>query len=117
MVLQETLDTISGRFNLQLFGTDIDNDAIEKARMGVFPASISAQVPKDRLKRFFREEEGFFHVKKEIRDCVVFSTQDILRDPPFPRNDVESILKAVDESLYKAKRSGRNTVMFTGYNS
>ena len=85
MVLRECLDDISGQAGLQIFGTDIDNDAIEKARLGVFPSSISAHVSEDRLKRFFKEEEGFFRINKEIRDCAVFSTQNIIKDPPFPR--------------------------------
>ena len=85
IVLRECLDQIPGRINLQLFGTDIDSQAIDKARDGIFPVSIEADVSADRLKRFFIKEGDFFRVRKEIRDDVVFSLQDVLKDPPFSR--------------------------------
>jgi len=85
IVLNEYLDTIAKRVNLQLFGTDIDEHAIEKAREGVFPANISADVSQERLSRFFNKEGNFFRVGRAIRDCVVFSVQDLLMDPPFSR--------------------------------
>lgn len=83
MVLHEYLSGVPGRVNLQLFGTDIDKVAIDKAREGSFPASISADVSEERLKRFFVKEEDRFRIRKEIRDCIVFSVQDVLGDPPF----------------------------------
>ncbi len=85
VVLRECLDKTSKRINLQLFGTDIDRYAIDKARDGLFPASIAADVSPERLKRFFTRQDDFFRIRKEIRDCVVFSVQDVLRDPPFSR--------------------------------
>lgn len=83
MVLRECLDETPGQISLQLFGTDIDNFAVNKAREGLFPASIAAEVNKERLKRFFIKEGDFFRIQREIRDCVVFSAQDVLMDPPF----------------------------------
>ncbi len=88
MVFREVLDKNSKRINLQLFGTDIDNHAIDKAREGIFPASISADIGKERLKRFFIKEGDFYRIRKEIRDCVVFSVQNVIRDPPFSRLDL-----------------------------
>jgi len=85
IVLRECLDNIPKRINLQLFGTDIDNYAIDKARDGLFPASIAADVSPERLKRFFTREGEFYRIRKEIRDSVVFSVQDVLKDPPFSR--------------------------------
>ena len=85
IVLRECLDQIPGRISLQLFGTDINSHAIDKAREGIFPGSIEADVSADRLKRFFIKEGDFFRVRKEIRDDVVFSLQDVLKDPPFSR--------------------------------
>ena len=85
IVLRECLEKIPGQISLQLFGSDIDKYAIEKAREGLFPASIAAEVSAERLKRFFIEEGDFFRIRKEIRDCVVFSVQDVLIDPPFSR--------------------------------
>ncbi|MCF8026075.1 MAG: PAS domain-containing protein, partial [Desulfobacteraceae bacterium] len=85
IVLRELFDNSAKRFNLQLFGTDIDKSAIDKAREGLFQASITADVSKERLKRFFSKEDNFYRIRKEIRDCVVFSVQDLLKDPPFSR--------------------------------
>lgn len=85
MVFREVLDKNPTRINLQLFGTDIDNFAIDKAREGLFPASISEDVSKERLKRFFTKADDFFRIRKEIRDAVVFSVQDVLKDSPFSR--------------------------------
>jgi two-component system CheB/CheR fusion protein len=85
IVLRECLDQIPGRINLQLFGTDIDSHAIDQAREGVYPVSIEADVSAERLNRFFIKEGDLFRVRKEIRDDVVFSLQDVLKDPPFSR--------------------------------
>lgn len=83
IVLRECLEKSTKQINLQLFGTDIDKYAIDKAREGLFPASISADVSKERLKRFFTKEGDVYRIRKEIRDGAVFSVQDVLKDPPF----------------------------------
>jgi two-component system, chemotaxis family, CheB/CheR fusion protein len=85
IVIHELLDTNPNHINLQLFGTDIDDHAIDKARQGLFPASIAADVSDDRLKRFFIKEGDSFRICKEIRDCAIFSVQDLIKDPPFSR--------------------------------
>ena len=85
IVLREVLDTNPKHINLQLFGTDIDNHAIDKARQGFFPATIAADVGGERLKRFFIKEGTSFRIHKEVRDCAVFSVQDLIKDPPFLR--------------------------------
>ena len=68
---------------IQIFATDIDKDAIDKARRGTFSAGISAEVSPQRLDRFFVHEDEGYRVKKEIRDLVVFAPQNLLVDPPF----------------------------------
>lgn len=88
IVFREVLDKNPKRINLQLFGTDIDSYAIDKARDGLFPASISEDVSKERLNRFFIREGDFYRIRKEIRDAVVFSVQDVIKDPPFSRLDL-----------------------------
>jgi two-component system CheB/CheR fusion protein len=85
MVIREYLDTLGKRVAVQIFGTDIDKDAIDKARSGLYPASVAADVGKEHLKRFFSAEGDHYRIRKEIRDQVVFSTQDLLMDPPFSR--------------------------------
>src|SRR6056297_3064734 len=85
IVLRESLDTIDRRINMQLFGTDIDDRAIEKARAGLYPSSIASDVSSERLRRFFNKEGDFYRVRKDLREAVVFSVQDVLKDPPFSR--------------------------------
>jgi two-component system CheB/CheR fusion protein len=85
MVIREYLDTSGKRIEMQLFGTDIDRFAIDKARSGLYPASIAADVGEERLKRFFSTEDDHYRIRKEVRDQVVFSIQDLLMDPPFSR--------------------------------
>ena len=73
---------------IQVFATDIDNDAIEKARRGIFSAGIAADVSPERLARFFVHEDECYRIKKEVRDLVVFAPQNILVDPPFTKLDI-----------------------------
>jgi len=78
------------KFTLQIFATDLDKDAIEKARQGVFPANISADVSAARLKRFFTKEASGYRVRKEIREMVIFAPQNLIMDPPFTKLDILS---------------------------
>jgi two-component system, chemotaxis family, CheB/CheR fusion protein len=77
-----------GKYSLQIFATDLDSDAIEVARLGIYPANIAADVSAERLKRFFVEEGSGYRVDKEIREMVVFAPQDIIMDPPFTKLDI-----------------------------
>jgi len=74
--------------SLQLFATDIDRDAIEKARGGVYPANIVPDVGEVRLRRFFTRDEHSFRVSKDIRSMVVFAQQNLILDPPFTKLDI-----------------------------
>ncbi len=76
------------RHSLQIFATDLDPDAIEKARRGVYPPNIAADVSEERLKRFFIEEGNAYRVSKEIREMVVFAPQNLITDPPFTKLDI-----------------------------
>lgn len=76
--------------NIQIFATDIDIEAIEYARLGVYPDSIAADVSPERLKRFFIKEENTYKVKKQIREMVVFAIQSLIKDPPFSKLDLVS---------------------------
>ncbi len=78
----------NGDFTIQIFATDIDKDAIEKARQGSYPANIAADVSEERLKRFFTKDDSFFRIRKEIREMVVFAPHDIIIDPPFTKLDI-----------------------------
>jgi two-component system CheB/CheR fusion protein len=75
---------------LQIFATDLDRDAIEKARAGVFPANIAAGVAPERLSRFFVQLERGYQVSKPIRETVIFAPQNVAMDPPFTKLDLVS---------------------------
>ena len=92
IVLKEAVEKLKpkGRFAIQIFATDLDKDAIEKARQGVFPANISADVSDARLKRFFTKEATGYRVRKEIREMVIFAPQNLIMDPPFTKLDILS---------------------------
>jgi len=77
---------------LQIFATDIDRQAIEHARAGVYPASIAEHVSEDRLNRYFIHDaqQGTYRIQKHVRDLLVFSEQDVIKDPPFSKLDLVS---------------------------
>ena len=91
IVLKEALDSIKpkGNYNLQIFATDLDRDAIDKARQAVYPPNIAADVSPDRLKRFFvKEENGNYRVSNDVRELVIFAIQNVIMDPPFTKLDI-----------------------------
>ena len=92
IVLKEAIEEIKPKrqFTIQVFATDLDRDAVDKARQGVFPANIAADVSEERLRRFFAKEERGYRVRKEIREMVIFAPQNLVMDPPFTRLDILS---------------------------
>jgi two-component system CheB/CheR fusion protein len=92
IVFKEALEQLVPARNstLQIFATDLDREAIEKAREGVFPTNIAADVSPDRLGRFFVQVERGYQVAKSIREMVIFAPQNIIMDPPFTKLDILS---------------------------
>jgi chemotaxis methyl-accepting protein methylase/PAS domain-containing protein len=90
IVFKEALEAVKprGKFSIQIFATDLDRDAIEKARSGIFSANIAADISEARLKRFFTNEEHGYRVRKEIREMVIFAPQNLIMDPPFTKLDM-----------------------------
>ncbi|MDT8307021.1 MAG: chemotaxis protein CheB [Anaerolineae bacterium] len=78
------------RPTVQVFASDLDEGALHKARDGVYPEAIEADVSPERLARFFVKEGHYYRVKQELRDIVLFSNHNVLRDPPFSRLDLIS---------------------------
>lgn len=73
---------------LQIFATDLDAQAIEKAREGLFPENIAADVSAQRLERFFVKVENGYQVTKAIREMIIFAPQNVIMDPPFTKLDL-----------------------------
>ena len=90
MLLSERMAALRLGCPVKIFATDIDSRAIATARRGYYPASIAADLTPDRLARFFTAEAGGYQIGKAIRDLMVFSVQDLVRDPPFSKLDLIS---------------------------
>ena len=90
IIFKEVLEKIkkSRNISLQLFATDLDIDAIEKARKGIFPPNIITDVSPERLSRFFIVENDGFRINAGIREMVVFAPQNVIKDPPFTKLDI-----------------------------
>jgi two-component system, chemotaxis family, CheB/CheR fusion protein len=83
MVLLEFLGDRAASFRIQLFGTDVNDRGIEKARAGFYQERISQEISPDRLRRFFTRADGGYRVSKDVRDLCVFAKQNVAEDPPF----------------------------------
>jgi two-component system, chemotaxis family, CheB/CheR fusion protein len=90
MLFLEELASTERKTPLQIFASDVDSDALAFARNGIYPESIATDVSPDRLARFFVKEESSYRIVPELRGLVVFTTQDVLADPPFSRLDLVS---------------------------
>lgn len=92
MTFKETLEQgeLDRHFELLIYATDLDPDAVEKARGGRYPTNIAGDVSPERLARFFVEEANGYRIRKEIREMVVFAPQNIISDPPFTKLDILS---------------------------
>ncbi len=86
--LLEACEDKIGDDRIQIFGTDIDEDCIAHARRGVYPANIAFDVSPDRLNRFFNQKDDSYQVSRRVRDLLVFSKQNLLKDAPFSRIDL-----------------------------
>ena len=75
-------------YSLQIFATDMDKDAIDKARLGQYSPSAVSELSEERLNRFFTKVPGGYQVRKDIRAMVIFAQQSIASDPPFARLDI-----------------------------
>jgi two-component system, chemotaxis family, CheB/CheR fusion protein len=97
ILLQEQLEALKPGGTVQVFATDIDRQAIDLARAGVYPASIAGDLSPERLAHFFVPVSGgadgspsAYRIHKGIRDLLVFSEQDVIKDPPFSNLDLIS---------------------------
>jgi two-component system CheB/CheR fusion protein len=102
--LSELLQVMNRGIPLQLFGTDINEAALEKGRSGVYPEDISEEVSQERLQRFFNKVDSGYQINRAIRDCCVFARQDLTRDPPFAHTDLvtcRNVLIYMDAALQR----------------
>jgi two-component system CheB/CheR fusion protein len=91
ILLRELMLETNQEFKVQIYSTDLAEDAIAIARAGIYPPNIAQDVTPERLHRFFiKQQDGGYRIKKEIREMVVFAIQNIIKDPPFTKLDLVS---------------------------
>lgn len=88
IILHEYLLQANRSLNIQIFATDINEESIIRARSGLYPESISADVDQKRLRNYFDKEESGYRIKNIIREMLVFAPQDVIQDPPFTKLDL-----------------------------
>ncbi|MGV3508272.1 MAG: CheR family methyltransferase, partial [Sphingobacteriaceae bacterium] len=92
IILMEYLESFKMKKapKVQIFATDLDMDAIEFARTGLYHGNIISDVSEDRIERFFTKKNGSYQVKKELREMIVFAQHNLIKDAPFTRLDLLS---------------------------
>jgi two-component system, chemotaxis family, CheB/CheR fusion protein len=88
MLLCEHAARLDDPPRIRVFASDLHERSLRHARDGLFPETIAADIPAERLARFFRAEAGGYRVRKELRDSVTFAAHNLLRDPPFSGIDL-----------------------------
>jgi two-component system, chemotaxis family, CheB/CheR fusion protein len=88
IALLESLGDKASQVPIQFFGTDVSDLGVTKARNGIYPENIQADVSSERLRRYFTKTEGGYRVSKTIRDMCIFAQHNVLNDPPFSRLDL-----------------------------
>jgi two-component system, chemotaxis family, CheB/CheR fusion protein len=92
IIFKEVLDKNKKNKNLalQIFATDLDMDAIDKARKGIFPSNITSNVCPEYIDKFFTFENERYQINSSIREMIVFAPQNVIMDPPFTKLDILS---------------------------
>ncbi|HCH70711.1 MAG TPA: chemotaxis protein CheB [Colwellia sp.] len=90
MTVLDVLDDIKpkGRFKLQIFATDLDEDAVNIARKGYYSAHIEDDISAQQLTRYFMKEGSGYRIKQQIRDMIIFAPHNIILHPPFTKLDI-----------------------------
>lgn len=88
ILLLEEAARRESRPKLQIFASDLHKHSLEEARIGLYSGDIATDIGTERLKRFFRKENGGYRINKEVREIVTFAPHNLLADPPFSRLDL-----------------------------
>lgn len=90
ILFREAMSAGNSPLKLQIFASDVDEDAVATAREGIYPETVKADIDAERLSQFFLKEDNGYRVNPDIRSMIVFTVQDVLSDPPFSRIDLVS---------------------------
>ena len=88
ILVSEVIGREAGLFDVRIFATDIDEDAVKFARRGVYPPSALKGLSEEQIGRYFVDEDGSYQVKKQIRGMIVFGEHDLAQRSPFPHVDL-----------------------------
>ena len=87
IVMRECMHKLKRHFDIQIFGSDLDSEAVDAARVGQYPSGIGVDVSPARLERYFTHDDSVYRIRKEIREMAIFAPQNVIKDPPFTRLD------------------------------
>ncbi|HEX5607478.1 MAG TPA: CheR family methyltransferase [Candidatus Binatia bacterium] len=90
MLFLEEMSAANRSIPLQIFASEIDSEALNFAREGIYPHSIANDASEARLSRFFTKHDSHYQVIKSLRESVIFSVHNLLSDAPFSRLDLIS---------------------------
>ena len=88
IVLLDELRRCGGGGAVKIFATDLDAAALDVARAGHYPRAALAALPRERVERYFDEDESGWHVRKELREAIVFARHNLISDPPYSKLDL-----------------------------
>jgi two-component system CheB/CheR fusion protein len=108
----EALKAAKRRLKLQIFATDIDASAMLRARRGVFPKDEIVHLSPDRTRAYFTQTGQYIQVSKQLRESILFSNHNLVRDPPFLRMDLISCRNVL--IYFKPEIQGRLLRIFHG---
>ena len=112
ILCREVIKATGSSARLQILASDVDPDAIATAREGFYPNTLSSAVSPERLAHHFIRESGGWRVNPSLRDCVVFTVQDLLADPPFSRIDLVSCRNVL---IYLGPEAQRRVIGACGF--
>jgi two-component system, chemotaxis family, CheB/CheR fusion protein len=90
ITILEALGPATASMRVQIFGTDLSESAIERARLGIYSSAIEKDVSPQRLQRYFKKLDSTYQINRTVRDLCTFARQNITADPPFSRLDLIS---------------------------
>lgn len=90
MLVQEIQERLGKTFDLKLFATDIDQEALNKASQGIYPESIAADLPQTFINKYFTRKDDHYQIARHLREMVVFARHDLIKDPPFTNMNLVS---------------------------
>jgi two-component system CheB/CheR fusion protein len=112
IALVEFFESEDLEFSIQIFGTDVSEAAIHRARAAIYDESAIAKVSPERLRRFFVRTESSYQISHSIREMCIFSRHNVAKDPPLSRMDLISCRNLL---IYLAPSAQRRIVSTFGY--